>query len=109
MVRIRLTRMGKKKMPFYRVVVMDKKKRRDAAYIESLGFYNPIKDPALTRVDVDRAIEWLLKGAQPTATVKSLFKKHGVMERFYKAREVGVDKVEEAAETKTETEAEAEK
>lgn len=86
MVRIRLTRMGKKKMPFYRVVVIDQKKRRDGAYIESLGFYDPIRDPALTRVDVDKAVEWLLKGAQPTETVKSLFKKHGVMDRFTKAR-----------------------
>jgi len=85
-VRIRLTRMGKKKMPFYRVVVIDQKKRRDGAYIESLGFYDPIRDPALTRVDVDKAVDWLLKGAQPTETVKSLFKKHGVMERFTKAR-----------------------
>ena len=86
MVRIRLTRMGKKKMPFYRVVVIDQKKRRDGAYIESLGFYDPIRDPALTRVDVDKAVEWLLKGAQPTETVRSLFRKHGVMDRFTKAK-----------------------
>ena len=86
MVRIRLTRMGKKKMPFYRVVVIDQKKRRDGAYIESLGFYDPIRDPALTRVDVDKAVDWLLKGAQPTETVRSLFRKHGVMDRFAKVR-----------------------
>jgi len=85
-VRIRLTRMGKKKTPFYRVVVMDQKKRRDGAYIESLGFYDPIRDPALTRVDVDKAVSWLLKGAQPTETVRTLFRKHGVMERFDKAK-----------------------
>ncbi|HPE68659.1 MAG TPA: 30S ribosomal protein S16 [Thermotogota bacterium] len=82
MVKIRLTRMGKRKMPFYRVVVMDSKKRRDGAYLESLGFYDPIKDPALTKVNIDRAIEWLLKGAQPTDTVRNIFSKYGIMDRF---------------------------
>ncbi len=87
MVKIRLTRMGKRKMPFYRVVVIDSKKRRDGAYIESLGFYDPIKDPALTKMDIDKAVEWMLKGAQPTETVGDLFKKHGIIDRLNKARE----------------------
>jgi small subunit ribosomal protein S16 len=91
--------MGKKKMPFYRVVVIDQKKRRDGAYIESLGFYDPLRDPTLTRVDVDKAVDWLLKGAQPTETVRSLFRKHGVMDRFTKAKngEAAVQKEEDGA------------
>lgn len=86
MVKIRLTRMGKRKMPFYRVVVMDSKKRRDGAYIESLGFYDPMSETGITKVDTEKAIEWLLKGAQPTDSVRSILRKHGVMERFHKMK-----------------------
>ena len=86
MVRIRLTRMGKRHRPFYRIVVVDRKKRRDGAYIESLGYYDPVKDPAEMKVDVDRAVEWLLKGAQPSNTVRNIFKKFGVMKRFHEAK-----------------------
>jgi len=78
--------MGKRKMPFYRVVVMDARKRRDGAFIESLGFYDPIRDPAITKLNIDKAIDWLLKGAVPTDTVRDIFSKHGVMERFDKAK-----------------------
>ncbi len=81
MVRIRLTRMGKKKQPFYRIVVVDQKKRRDGAYIESLGYYNPLKDPYEFKIDVERAAEWILKGAQPSETAGNLLKKAGVFER----------------------------
>ncbi len=81
MVRIRLTRMGKKKQPFYRVVVVDQKKRRDGAYIESLGYYNPLKDPYEFNIDVEKAAEWILKGAQPSETAGNLLKKVGVFER----------------------------
>ncbi|QTA37743.1 30S ribosomal protein S16 [Thermosipho ferrireducens] len=81
MVRIRLTRMGKKKQPFYRIVVVDQKKRRDGAYIESLGYYNPIKDPYILEVNVEKAVEWILKGAQPSETVRKLLSKVGVFSK----------------------------
>lgn len=81
MVRIRLTRMGKKKQPFYRIVVVDQRKRRDGAYIESLGYYDPIKDPYILNVDVDKAVEWIMKGAQPSDTVRNLLRKAGVLKK----------------------------
>ncbi len=92
MVKIRLTRMGKRKMPFYRVVVMDQKKRRDGTYIESLGFYDPMNDPAVTKLDLDRALEWLVKGAQPTDSVRSIFRKHGVMEKLHAIKNAPLEK-----------------
>lgn len=81
MVRIRLTRMGKKKQPFYRIVVIDQRKRRDGRYIESLGYYDPIKDPYILNVDVDKAVEWIMKGAQPSDTVRNLLRKAGVFKK----------------------------
>lgn len=81
MVRIRLTRMGKKKQPFYRIVVVDSRRRRDGKYIESLGFYNPKVEPAVMNVDVEKAAEWILKGAQPSETARSVLSKLGVMKK----------------------------
>ncbi len=86
MVRIRLTRMGKRNRPFYRIVVVDQKKRRDGAYIESLGYYDPVKDPAEIKVDVERAVEWILKGAQPSKTVRDIFRKFGVMKKVHEIK-----------------------
>ncbi len=97
-VKIRLHRFGKKKKPFYRIVVVDSRKRRDGAYIESIGFYNPVANEKqeLFRVNKERAEYWLNKGAWPTQTVLSLFKKATVTlpdfivkeeERKRKARE----------------------
>ncbi|ODN31373.1 30S ribosomal protein S16 [Fervidobacterium thailandense] len=86
MVRIRLTRMGKKKQPFYRIVVVDQKKKRDGAYIESLGYYNPLKEPYEVKVDIDRAVEWMLKGAQPSETVAKLLGKLGLFEKLAAAK-----------------------
>lgn len=77
-VRIRLLRMGKKKRPFYRIVVADSRTKRDGRYIEKIGYYDPIPDPAEVKIDREKAIEWLKKGAQPTDTVYSLFKKEGI-------------------------------
>lgn len=82
MVRIRLTRMGKKKQPFYRIVVVDQRKKRDGAYIESLGYYNPLKQPYEVKVDVDKAVQWILKGAQPSETVLRLLEKSGLNEKL---------------------------
>ena len=84
--KIRLTRMGRKKRPFYRIVVMDSKARRDGATIENIGYYNPVVEPADIRIDEDRALDWLKKGAIPTDTVKSILKKAGVMNKFYEQK-----------------------
>ncbi|HEW91277.1 MAG TPA: 30S ribosomal protein S16 [Thermotogaceae bacterium] len=86
MVRIRLTRMGKKKQPFYRIVVVDSRKRRDGKYIESLGFYNPKVDPAVMNVDVDRAVDWILKGAQPSESARKILSKLGVMKKVHELK-----------------------
>lgn len=74
-VKIRLTRMGKKKNPFYRIVVADERTRRDGAPIEEIGYYNPMTDPADVKIDAEKATKWLNNGAQPTDTVRSLLKK----------------------------------
>ena len=78
-VKIRLTRMGKKKNPFYRVVVMDQRARRDGAAIEEIGYYNPMTDPAEIKIDAEKATKWLDNGAQPTATVRTLLKKSEII------------------------------
>ena len=74
-VKIRLTRMGKKKNPFYRVVVADERTRRDGAPIDEIGYYDPMTNPANVKIDADKATKWLNNGAQPTDTVRSLLKK----------------------------------
>ena len=80
MVKIRLCRMGAKKAPFYRVVVADSRYPRDGRFIESIGYYNPMTEPADIKIDADKAKEWLAKGAQPTDTAKSILKKSGVID-----------------------------
>ena len=78
-VKIRLRRMGAKKAPFYRIVVADSRYPRDGRFIEEIGYYDPTKEPSVVKVDSDKAKDWIAKGAQPTDTVKALFKKHGVI------------------------------
>ena len=80
-VKIRLKRMGMKKHPFYRVVVADDRSPRDGRFIEQLGYYNPMTNPAQVQVDGERAKYWLGVGAQPTDTVRVLLKKKGVIEK----------------------------
>ena len=75
MVKIRLRRMGAKKAPFYRIVVADSRYPRDGRFIEEIGTYNPVVNPAELKVDVDRAQAWIKTGAQPTETVRALLKK----------------------------------
>ena len=77
MVKIRLRRMGAKKAPFYRVVVADSRYPRDGRFIEEIGIYDPVAEPATLKVDVDRAQAWIKTGAQPTETVRDLLKKAG--------------------------------
>ena len=77
-VKIRLRRMGAKKAPFYRIVVADSRYPRDGRFIEELGYYNPLTDPADVKVDMEKAKKWIANGAQPTDTVKALLKKMDV-------------------------------
>lgn len=88
-VRIRLKRMGAKKRPFYRLVVADSRAARDGAFIDTLGYYNPIAEPVELKIDEEKALEWLQKGAQPSDTAKSLLQKTGVMEKFAASRKQG--------------------
>ena len=78
MVKIRLKRMGMKKAPFYRIVVIDSRDARDSCPIEEIGYFNPMTDPADIKVDAERAQYWLGVGAQPTQTVKTLLRNAGV-------------------------------
>ena len=78
MVKLRLRRMGAKKRPSYRIVAADSRSPRDGAFIESVGFYDPITDPATINVNLDRARHWINSGAQPTDTVRSILKRAGV-------------------------------
>ena len=75
MVVIRLTRMGTKHRPFYRIVATDKRKPRESRYIDILGYYNPMLETADIKVDLNKYTEWIKKGAKPSPTVKSLIKK----------------------------------
>ena len=79
-VKIRLKRMGMKKMPFYRVVVADERAPRDGRFIEEIGYYNPMTEPATIKIDAEKAQTWLKNGAQPTDTARTLLKKSGVIE-----------------------------
>ena len=75
MVKIRLRRMGAKKAPFYRIVVADSRYPRDGRFIEELGYYDPMTEPATVKVDAEKAKQWIANGAQPTDTVRGLLKK----------------------------------
>ena len=80
-VKIRLKRMGMKKMPFYRVVVADERAPRDGRFIEEIGYYDPMTEPAATvKIDAEKAQQWIKNGAQPTDTARTLLKKSGIIE-----------------------------
>ena len=78
-VKIRLRRMGAKKAPFYRIVVADSRSPRDGRFIEEIGYYDPTKEPSIVKVDAEKAKQWIANGAQPTDTVKVIFKKNNVL------------------------------
>ena len=80
MVKIRLKRMGAHKKPFYRVVVADSRTSRDGKFIAEIGYYNPLTEPPVIKIDDEKAKKWLGNGAQPTDVVKGLFKKSGIIE-----------------------------
>ncbi|NLE12433.1 MAG: 30S ribosomal protein S16 [Clostridiales bacterium] len=79
-VKIRLKRIGAKKAPFYRIVVADSRTPRNGRFIEELGYYDPLKNPAEIKLDNEKAKNWIKNGAQPTETVKTILKKSGVIE-----------------------------
>jgi small subunit ribosomal protein S16 len=82
-VRIRLKRIGSKKNPFYRLVVSDSRSPRDGRFIEEIGTYNPVAQPALVEINEEKALQWLQTGAQPSDTVRNLFSKAGIMKKVH--------------------------
>lgn len=82
MVKIRLRRMGTHKRPFYRVIVADSRSPRNGRFIEEIGYYNPLTEPKTVKIDDEKAVKWLLTGAQPTDVVKKLFAGNGILEKF---------------------------
>ena len=80
MVKMRLSRVGAKKQPFYRVIVADERSPRNGRFIEEIGYYNPLTEPATVKIDADKAKEWIKNGAQPTETVKVLLKRAGIVD-----------------------------
>ena len=85
-VKLRLTRVGKTKQPQYRVIAADSRRARDGRFIEILGQYNPRTEPSTLKIDNDRAVQWLLKGAQPTERVKKLLEISGAWAQFTAAK-----------------------
>ena len=85
-VKIRLRRMGTHKRPFYRVIVADARSPRNGRFIEEIGYYNPLTEPKQVKIDEEKAVKWLMTGAQPTEVVKKLFSKNGITEKFEAAK-----------------------
>ena len=85
-VKLRLTRMGAKKAPRYRVVAADSRSPRDGRVIDTIGYVNPTTDPATVSIDTEKALEWLRKGAQPSDTVRNILSKQGVMKQFHEEK-----------------------
>ena len=79
-VKMRLRRIGAKKAPFYRVIVADSRSPRDGRFIEEIGYYNPLTEPAEIKIDAEKAKKWLGNGAQPTDTFRSLLKKSNIVD-----------------------------
>jgi small subunit ribosomal protein S16 len=88
LVKIRLKRMGAKKRPFYRLVVADSRSPRDGKFIEEIGFYDPLPNPATVRIDVDKVHEWMRKGARPSDVARKLLEREGVLQRSAQSRRV---------------------
>jgi len=86
MVKLRLTRMGTHKRPFYRIVAATSTAPRDGRFIEIVGTYNPVTEPAIVNIDEEKVLKWLGNGAQPTDTVRSLLSKEGIMTKFHEAK-----------------------
>lgn len=78
--------MGSKRKPFYRLVVADSRAPRDGRFIEEVGYYNPLSDPKQVKIEEERVMDWLQKGAQPSDTVRSLLSNAGIMKKFHEAK-----------------------
>ncbi|MGH7776869.1 MAG: 30S ribosomal protein S16 [Candidatus Dormibacterales bacterium] len=89
MVKIRLRRMGAKKRPFYRLVVADARSPRDGRFIDQLGYYDPLTEPATIKIDEEKVLAWLGRGAQPSDTARSLLKKEGILDRHAQSGKQG--------------------
>jgi small subunit ribosomal protein S16 len=89
-VKIRLQRKGRKKQPFYQIVIADSRTKRDGRFIERIGIYNPMTNPATIELDREKAFDWLMKGAQPTDTVRAILKYKGVIYRRHLQRGVSM-------------------
>lgn len=87
MVKIRLKRMGAKKSAFYRIVVADINGRRDGKAIEEIGYYDAVKNPAIVKIDEEKALKWLATGAKPTDTVRNLLSNEGIMTKFHESKQ----------------------
>lgn len=85
-VRIRLKRIGAHKAPFYRIVVSNSRSPRDGRFIEEIGYYNPVAEPAVVNIDEEKALKWLQDGAQASDTVRNLLSKAGVMKKFHESK-----------------------
>ena len=85
-VKIRLKRMGAKRTPFYRIVAADSRSPRDGRYIEVIGTYNPVVEPAKVEINEELALKWLQTGAKPSDTVRNLFSNQGIMEKFHNVK-----------------------
>ncbi|MGG1311221.1 MULTISPECIES: 30S ribosomal protein S16 [Cohnella] len=85
-VRIRLKRIGAHKAPFYRVVVSDSRSPRDGRFIEEIGYYNPVAQPAEVKIDEEKALKWLQNGAQASETVRNLLSRAGVLKKFHESK-----------------------
>lgn len=86
-VRIRLKRIGAHKAPFYRLVVSDSRSPRDGRFIEEIGTYNPVANPAQVSIDEEKALKWLQTGAQASDTVRNLFSKAGILTKFHELKQ----------------------
>ena len=86
-VKLRLKRMGSKQSPFYRIVAADSRSPRDGRIIETVGTYNPTKNPALVTVNEEVALKWLNNGAQPSDTVRNILSKEGIMKKFHESKQ----------------------
>lgn len=102
-VKMRLKRMGAKKSPFYRIVVADSRFPRDGRFIEEVGYYNPVKEPAVVKVDKELAIKWLNNGATPTDTVRNILSKEGILKEFHETKMAKRTKTEKTTKKTTKT------
>ena len=85
-VKIRLKRYGSKRNPFYRVVVAYSRFPRNGRSIEQIGTYNPVTEPVMVKIDEEKALDWMSKGAKPSDTVRNLFSKQGIMQKFHDSK-----------------------